>query len=1199
MIDFRGARGSNAGDDFHELWAARQAIRLLSNEDGLEAITVEGLSANDKQGAPPDAWDGVDCALYFGDRNVAEASRIELVQVKYSSASPSRPWTVARLVEGQRNQTVLHRLGKAWKSFVQGCSRKCCVEVIFVSNQPIDERLTSAFQIAATSSLAVPARRPSNQAPPEAKLAYASGLNADEFATFASTLKFRGGAGSRLALEEGLLGSIAEWTEHGIRQPLDSFRQFIRRVMMPEAAMELITRESVRLHLTGASTEQALFPCPSHIDPTENPITRTSIREASKALASGGQHVCLHGQAGTGKTTALQEIEAGLPNGSVMVTYDCYGGGRYLNSNALRYRNQDAFLQMTNELAGRLKLPLFLDASRDSDYPRLFWKRLELAAGALASQTPDALIVIAIDAADNAVAAAENREERPFTTDFLRLERPPDNVRFIVTSRTGRIGSLELPQCYLQIRIAPFNLDETSRHVSSFWSAPAAWVEDFHRLSGGVPRVQSYALIDGSEGPSAALNRLMPRGKSLQDVFGESFDSAARKAGNADIVAKLCAGLVALPRPVPLSHLATALDVHEAMLADVCTDLSPGVRLEEGAVVFADEDFEDFVRRRGEEQLSYVRSQVAEHLLAQAKHDGYAAFNVAGALYLAGRRTELLQLVEEEPSPVAVEDPILRREAELQRLRLAMKVCREARNILQALRFVLIGAEGIKTEKALRKLLVDNPDCAAHFASETVGRLILSDAERIRDHGPFLFQRLAVDADRNDGMSYREGRRAVGAWLQARRNAGAENTNAHTGWTITKSDVYSTVEAAFKLHGPDHALNVARSWRPKSIAYEIASTLPYQLIAQRYADDVQALANNEEIGVLGRVLLLMPLALAGYEVDVGVIASFLDRIDKRRLAQQIKKCVHKDEHVSGMRPLVLETVIMACEVLTARQFAQGVVDAVLPVFQDPSLRRVDRVRVEAFEFDLLSRAYALAETRAGRVPKAEDLFTPGPKPTEPEASVQRHRDLPTVANVFFSVYAAVANGIVNPRADVEAELRDACRRLESERWRLSQPGFAQPFRVHASRHVTSLVVADHDPVCIKQLATDIHGGWQNGNWVPDERFVARLSLHPLLHDSLVSDLSKVADETRTMRLGADEKCRSLVGYARLILPLSEPDARAIFNNAVEVARELDWEATAQIQVFGHCCRSFSPVSSRPTNDGSSSQQRRGRRSDSP
>lgn len=49
--DYRGARGSNAGDDFHELWALRQALALLDQDAGLTAVTVEGLRAEDESGA--------------------------------------------------------------------------------------------------------------------------------------------------------------------------------------------------------------------------------------------------------------------------------------------------------------------------------------------------------------------------------------------------------------------------------------------------------------------------------------------------------------------------------------------------------------------------------------------------------------------------------------------------------------------------------------------------------------------------------------------------------------------------------------------------------------------------------------------------------------------------------------------------------------------------------------------------------------------------------------------------------------------------------------------------------------------------------------------------------------------------------------------------------------------------------------------
>ena len=88
MTEFRGARGSNTGDDFHELWAARQAIRLLLNEDGLEAIAVEGVSARDERGSPQDTWDGVDCTQYFGGRSATDATKVRIEQLKYSAANP-------------------------------------------------------------------------------------------------------------------------------------------------------------------------------------------------------------------------------------------------------------------------------------------------------------------------------------------------------------------------------------------------------------------------------------------------------------------------------------------------------------------------------------------------------------------------------------------------------------------------------------------------------------------------------------------------------------------------------------------------------------------------------------------------------------------------------------------------------------------------------------------------------------------------------------------------------------------------------------------------------------------------------------------------------------------------------------------------------------------------------------------------------
>ncbi len=74
--DFRGARGSNAGDDFHELWALQQALTLLDHQTQLVGITVEGLRPEDEHGSAADTFDGIDCALYFNGANIETAESL-------------------------------------------------------------------------------------------------------------------------------------------------------------------------------------------------------------------------------------------------------------------------------------------------------------------------------------------------------------------------------------------------------------------------------------------------------------------------------------------------------------------------------------------------------------------------------------------------------------------------------------------------------------------------------------------------------------------------------------------------------------------------------------------------------------------------------------------------------------------------------------------------------------------------------------------------------------------------------------------------------------------------------------------------------------------------------------------------------------------------------------------------------------------
>ncbi len=214
-------------------------------------------------------------------------------------------------------------------------------------------------------------------------------------------------------------------------------------------------------------------------------------------LTAGAQHLCIHGSGGAGKTTLLQEIEDLLPVGSVMLKFDCYGGGSYLDASALRHRPHDAFVQLANELAQRRPLPMLMPPRATADYPRLFRRRLELAAKVLEQVHPAALLVIAIDAADNSVTAAQSRTppERSFVHDLMSFDGMPTNTRILISARTGRLVELALPPTFQDTPLHGFDKTETGLNVARYWNgAPSEWVEDFHHLSGGVPRVQAYAF---------------------------------------------------------------------------------------------------------------------------------------------------------------------------------------------------------------------------------------------------------------------------------------------------------------------------------------------------------------------------------------------------------------------------------------------------------------------------------------------------------------------------------------------------------------------------------------------------------------------------------------------------------------------------------------------------------------------------------
>ncbi len=1180
--DYRGARGSNAGDDFHELWALRQAIMLLDENTNLQAVTVEGLRAEDEDGTPRDTWDGVDCAFYFGGDSIESAERVVIDQVKYSAANPEQKWTFARLTlstNKKRDNSVIGRLAKAFAGINSkrpdlAASGKLVARL--VSNQQVDPVVLSELSNQGTS-----------HQPIHTTLRKASRLKVRDFEIFLSNLDFSAcGSRSRSALEESVLSTISDWIDDEASSAVNGLLRHVHRAMLPEEKGEFITRHSI-LSWLGHSDPRALFPCPSAIRNIEQYILRDASHVVSENMLGGVQYICLHGEGGCGKTAALQGIEDLLPDGSAMVIFDCYGGGRYLDADAYRHRDADAFVQLSNELASRLRIPYLLCQSRSHDFPRAFKNRLDKAAEVVASRGQEALLVVVIDAADNSVTAAANQSppDRSFVHSFVSMSQVPKNVRFVVTARTGQLPSLELPQHFTQMKMTGFTLEETTAHVRGIWDdAPATWIDDFHHLSNGNPRIQSYVLKHAGVEPVRALDYLRPGGKNLSQIFQEQFDFARKKLGSNQSIKIFCSGLIALPRPIPISDLSAVTGLTEANIHDLCVDISPGVRLANELIGFADEDFEHFVRTEAEDYLISIREKIAEHFSNRRKSDAYAATYLASALFNANRRQEIIDLVNLQDELTAIDDPVLRRNVQLQRLRIAMKVCREAGNDVDAVLTLLRGAEALQTDDLIRRTLRENPDIAANFARNTYSAIILRDPDEIENHGPLLFQLMAVDAQKGDNISVREGYRQVNAWLRRRAEYFEDRKKEHPdyppqGWDITSFDIAAETEAILRTRGPQSAMDCILRWRPRNLALDVASILSYRLITSGEEYLIERCISETVISAPWDLFLLIPLALSGKDVDLLRIKSNLESLLRRGFIRldMLKDSRHDDNPTAKY----LETILTACETVIARGGDRSGAVPILERIADPGSRRRDRLFTsDAARIDLSLRAHALLERLMERKMTLESYLIDPPEPEKglsPKEVEQRKRaenekkeELKSFIGPLLDLYdtrAQILLGLIKS-GEIENSLREAIDHFHSQDYRFNSQYRALAMRTRTALSLTRLmIIPSMSRTVLMDCALAFLNSRSNTFRAGDVPVLASLALDRSLHEKILSVISTQVATLKNMKVSADDKISTLISFARLLLPISPTDANNLANDAIETAGEVNVEAIHEIALF--------------------------------
>lgn len=831
------ARESNAGDDFHFLWASQQVLQLLDHRSSLRRVTVEALAAADD---PDDDFEAIDVAEYYGGDNLTDAKRVVASQLKYSFTHPQKPWTAARLCRLRRpGRSVLRDLAGLYQRLVDDRSRELVVDKItikLVSNQPPEalllDGITAASNLLTGSSDPMTTAALLRQLPAQSQSLIRQmsehlrgTLKSDQFTDFLRTLDLSGlGEPSRFGLRQRISGSLAKLAPGSSSDPTHSVYHLVRHEAGPEGKGSAgITAADVLAHL-GVDDEDDLHPAPSRIVHVDSPLPTLGVADLAHAvLTAPAKFVVAHGAPGVGKTTTLSQLEGHLPAGSVVIVYDCFGGGDYLNSGEERHSPRRFVLQVVNDLAAACGSPLLIHPpDRDEDLWRLLRRRLDDAVALLPDE---ARLVVAVDAADNASFAATTKNEVGLVEGLMSLPAPA-GVHLVVTARTHRWKHLQPPADSAIVEIKGFDAAASAQHLRrSFLGATHDDAAVFHTRTDGNPRMQSYILSRaGAEGMQLGEVLTLCQ-KTPSDLF-KDLVASAQQVVEAPAGADRLAVLIALERPVPTQVLATAFGTSVDNATAFVAGLFPGVVLEADTVRFRDEDFEGYVRNRVDgTELKRAHSHLAD--VFRPLDDAYAASAIAEHLFHAGRTAELIDLVMTETAPTAIPDGFRRAEVQRSRLRRALSAA-SMLNEPSALALTLRAADAVASHKSLHtlarrhiELTVRHADPAAATRSH-----LREDADEWLAPGHLR----AAGALSRDPATAHEAVQHLDraeAWM---RRLKTEDDYRGT-WSVEPIDIACGAEAVYRLRGAASARSWLARWRPRDSVHAASALLAERVAA--------------------------------------------------------------------------------------------------------------------------------------------------------------------------------------------------------------------------------------------------------------------------------------------------------------------------------------------------------------------------------
>ncbi|WP_407364232.1 ATP-binding protein (plasmid) [Pseudomonas luteola] len=1149
---------SRSGDQFHYQWAARQCLGLLTGENGLVAVAIEGASLGEGDASTSVGDEVIDVGLYYGSEDVTAATSIRYVQLKHSSRQAHTPWTASGLkgtIEGfaGRFKELEASLG------LDVLANK--VRFVFLTNRPMDGAVLEALADIAAGSTA-----PRHREIDELLKRYAASAGSNVQSFFAA---FSVEAGEpdlweqRNLLSQDLSAYMSEPDTEAALQ----LKELVTRRASDEGAKD----RSVRLYDVLRAlrvTEIDLLPAPSLISEPKQVLPRAQQADILATLLTAQRPVVIHADGGVGKSTLSAHLARAMPAGSVAVLYDCFGDGTYRQALKYRHRYRDALVQIANELSGQqLCLPLIPSGGTDlKQFMRAFVSRLKQAIDLLRARTPQASLCIIVDAADNAYMAAHEISERAFVHDLINTDMP-DGVRLAFTCRSHRQDHLGAPLDAIVIKLEPFSKAETATHLRlSYPEATDAEAAEFAFLSSDNPRVQALAM-EGTPPIGDMLRALGPTPTTVQHAIGglltNAIDRLKVEWGPTEVnqIDLICKGLAVLRPMVPISILAQIAGVPESAVRTFATEFGRPLFVKDSGLHFMDEPAETWFNETFKPDAASLDAFLAK-LKPLAATSSYVAAALPQLLLSAGRMDELIALALSNESLPEL-NPLERRDVELQRLMFALRACLQQGRYVAAAKLALkVGGE-VAGEARQNTLIQQNTDIASVLlAPDRIEEMV----SRRTFGGGFLGSHHAYEAvllAGNDGLIPEARSRLRMAWesLIAWSKLPPKRRKEDK---IDDADIAELAVGLLKLRGPAEAAQFLKAWNPKSTVLSATKCVAARLADVGDFKRMDELAEHAE----GDAWMLLGLATEAVRVAHLLPAEPLRHLMGILVDPKVKL---PEEHPSwrsgrsvldGVRSAI--TLALRClprdDATWAETLRRYLPEDPPHQFHDFDDERADFIRAYALEAALRGKRIELIDL----APKDIRLeFETKESPVKSQQASQLQQVTGGVLP-WFVLAAEIACGRQSPSLDHEVELALGHTKSASSR------DYERNFNLEKAVAIEWLQIL-RDAGSIKPAQIDALLKWVDNN---DRVYSSTLTrmCHIAARTAGMGDLSlrlssKALDQITASRSDAEAQVDDLQRLARAIFCVSKSEAAAYFDKAIDIASKIGEEHLSRWTTF--------------------------------